>query len=167
MARFLTKLHTSQEFDKAYEWELTEPLIYESDIVGPIIVPAGFVFDKNSVPFGFRWLFPVAGRKSDYAATLHDWLYATELYPREVADCIYLEAMELADVSFLRAKSKYYAVKIGGGFVWSDHTKSSISAARDLIDLVVVEQLLQEHGFDKKAHTSWNLSYFRPELGAL
>lgn len=157
MAQFLTKLKTEQEHDREYFWRTTSPLVYKSDIVYGVIVPKGFEFDKNSIPFYLRWLFPVSGRRSDYAATLHDWLYTTELFPREVCDEIYYEAMLLSKVSNWRAKSKFMAVKTFGHLVWKQHTRESLEKARSLLELRSINKVLKKHGLPKETHLSWNV----------
>lgn len=160
MAVFLTKLVTSQTHNKKYLWETEDCLVYVSDIVTAIVIPKGFIFDKNSVPKYLRWIFPVSGRRSDYAAAVHDWLYSTELYPREVCDAIYLEIMQLSGVSAFRARSKYLAVKLFGGKVWDTHTRESLDLARGLIDIPRLEAKLAEHGLDKELHKEWNLTRY-------
>lgn len=156
-SEFKTKLVTSQRHDKAFEWTIEAPLVYNSALVGPLIVPKGFVYDKNSVPWYFRWLFPVSGRRSDYAATLHDWMYATELFPIEVCDAIYLETMLISKVNPLRAKMKYYAVRQFGISVWRTHTRVSLKEHRDLLDIDEIKRLLLIHGFESNAWNLWNL----------
>ncbi len=164
---FLTKLNTSQEYNKEYRWTIEDYLVYDSELVGPIVVPKNFVYDKNSIPWYLRWVFPVSGRKSDYAATVHDWLYITELFPRVVCDCIYLEAMKVSGVSNFRAKAKYFAVDKLGWTVWNKHTKKSIDFGRSFVIIKEMEKVLKEHGFAPTAYEMWNLSRYPARLGAI
>lgn len=157
-SKFLTNLVTSQVHDRAFHWRVEAPLIYDSALVGPIYVPVGFEYDKNSVPWYLRWLFPVSGRRSDYAATLHDWVYATELYPIEVCDEIFYEAMLASNVSAFRAKAKWLAVRQFGLKVWLTHTRPGLKAKRDLLDIEVVKKDLQRVGFTGMEYHLWNLS---------
>ncbi len=53
---------------------LIEPFVYESDTIGLIVVPKGFVTDFASVPrLPFIYLF--FGGIGDEEAVIHDWLY--------------------------------------------------------------------------------------------
>jgi hypothetical protein len=62
------------------EWEggrqlrmLLAPLVYESDVLGATVtVPAGLVFDGQSIP---RTLAGLSGPECTEAGGVHDWLY--------------------------------------------------------------------------------------------
>ncbi len=76
MGRFLNELRVEKVSHRANDrlYQLTEPLIYESNTVGIIIVPKGFKTDFSSVPripFAY-WFF---GGIGDEAGALHDYLY--------------------------------------------------------------------------------------------
>ena len=76
MGRFLNELRVEKINHRANDrlYQLVEPLIYESNTVGIIIVPKGFKTDFSSVPripLAF-WLFGAIG---DEAGALHDYLY--------------------------------------------------------------------------------------------
>jgi len=78
------------------EWQLREDLIYQSELVGLVIVPAGYETDFASVPRAplVYWLF---GDTAQASAVVHDFLCG-EWYPtrritwRAAADVFY-EAM--------------------------------------------------------------------------
>jgi len=78
MGKFLTKLHVELLDAKTDAGEdlfmLLEPLIYESNTVGMIIVPRGFVTDFTSVP-RVPIAYMLAGGVAKEAAVLHDFLY--------------------------------------------------------------------------------------------
>ncbi len=105
---------------------VNEDLIYDTGkSLEPIVVPKGFPYDGASIPFGFRGLYPKFGKKYDYAACVHDYLceeankfMGTETYvtKRKFADEIFLEIMELAEVSWVRRKTMYGAVRGYGKF---------------------------------------------------
>ena len=78
-----------------------------------ITVPAGFVTDFASTPFFIQWLLPHTGLYGK-AACLHDYLYQTGMYEREVCDKIFLEAMLVLGVPEWKAYSMYKAVRIFG-----------------------------------------------------
>jgi len=80
MGRFLNELRVEKVTHRANDrlYQLTEPLIYDSNTVGTIIVPKGFKTDFSSVPrlpFAF-WFFGAIG---DEAGALHDYLYTDHI----------------------------------------------------------------------------------------
>lgn len=85
------------------EYELTESFEYHLHYIDYetfVRVPKGFVTDFASIPFGFRWLFPIRG-KYDKAAVLHDYLYERggNKQDRLRADNIFYEAMTVLEVA--------------------------------------------------------------------
>lgn len=60
-----------------HSWQLLEPLIYQSDTIGRIVVDAGFITNFASVP-RLPFMYMLFGGVGDEAATLHDWLYRKE-----------------------------------------------------------------------------------------
>jgi hypothetical protein len=83
-------------------------------------VPAGFVTDFASVPrvpVAF-WLF---GDTAHAAAVVHDWLYSTEIFPKDTADSVFYEAMRASGIGFWRARFMYWGVAYGGGAAWASH----------------------------------------------
>ena len=75
-----------------------------------IEVPAGFETDFASVPRVpvAYWLF---GDVAHEAAVVHDFLYSTAAVPRETADKVLLEAMEVTGVASWRRMPIYWAVR--------------------------------------------------------
>ena len=79
-------------------WSLITPFTYVSDLLGEIIVPAGFVTDLASVPWFARWYVSRDGNHTR-AAVIHDYLYARASeasFPgisRRTADRVFLEAL--------------------------------------------------------------------------
>lgn len=78
-----------------------------------IEVPIGFITDGASVPRVFWSLFSPAGSYLG-AAVIHDYLYHTKMFSRELCDKIFLEAMKAAGVGFLTRQTVYAAVRLGG-----------------------------------------------------
>ena len=64
-----------------------------------ITVPEGFQTDFASVPRFFWRLAPPWGKYSP-AAVVHDYLYATAIFPRVVADGVFLAMMQALGVSW-------------------------------------------------------------------
>lgn len=89
-----------------------------------ITVPEGFETDFASVPLIARWLIPKSG-KHNQAAVLHDFLYQNlkedwknwtgKKYTRKDCDEIFLEAMKILGVNFLKRWTMYRAVRRFGG----------------------------------------------------
>jgi len=93
MSKFLTELDCHLKDDDKI-WELDFSLQYESDILGKIIVPAGFQTDFSSVP---RWI-PIASNallgKAHREGCLHDFAYRIDAnISFNDANSLFLEAM--------------------------------------------------------------------------
>lgn len=89
-------------------WILEEPFTYED-----ITVPAGFVSDLSSIPWGFQWLIPKGGPKAA-AAIVHDYLYQTGKVSRKEADEIFLKIMREQEVAAWKRYAMYGAVRLFG-----------------------------------------------------
>lgn len=80
MGKFITTLKVEQVSEatgsKNALWRITEPLIYESDKLGMIIVDRGTLTDFASVP-RLPITYLLAGGKSNAPGVLHDNLYGT------------------------------------------------------------------------------------------
>jgi hypothetical protein len=85
------------------------------------VVPAKTDSDGASVPWVFRRLFPRIGGRHFAAALMHDWLYATGLLPRDVADLHFRQAMLYNGVPGWQAWSMYLGVRWGGWVAWRGH----------------------------------------------
>lgn len=110
-ARFLspTRVQYLAEWDG---WRpkrvLLAELRYYSAILGAEIkVPAGFVFDGESMPTAG----PVTGPHCIPAGAVHDWLYASHLVDKDVADRIYQEALIAYGIDPFYADMRWRAVR--------------------------------------------------------
>ena len=76
-----------------------------------IIVPKGFVYDHESVPF-------IKGT-SHRGGLIHDYLCRVDSIPTatktQAAD-VYLEVMKFRGNSWIRRYTKYWAVRMAGGY---------------------------------------------------
>ena len=115
MAEFLTSLQTVNLEDN--RWQLLEPLVYESDIVGRVVVPGGFRTDFASVP-----RVPIAywcwGGRCHHEAVIHDYLFRLGAKPDctfAQANDVFLEAMEA------RGKSAWVRYPMWLGVQFSGH----------------------------------------------
>ena len=105
--RFTTQLDIKVIGEQAYE--VDSPLVYERE--NQIIqVNKGFDFDGASVP-QMLWGLGLSPMTGGYqrAACLHDALYASELFDRELCDDIFLEAMNSDGVPRFKMLAMYYA----------------------------------------------------------
>lgn len=85
-----------------------------------LTVPRGFVTDLASVPELLRSAINAFGRHT-MAAVIHDWLYFLGCPSKEIADMIFLLAMENLNVPEARAKLMTYAVSGFGQSAWENH----------------------------------------------
>ncbi len=118
MSEFITKLDVELVDDLSNEgrgsWRLASPLTYSSDVSGlTITVPVGFITDFASVPRA-PIAFWLTGDTAHEPAVIHDYLYATGLLPRALADSVLLEAMAVEGVPSWRRYAMYYAVRAFG-----------------------------------------------------
>lgn len=127
MSRFLSRLRVDRLDDTSHDgrgtWELSLPLVYESDVAGrTIAVPAGFVTDLASVPrLPFAYL--LTGGIAHAAAVVHDWLYTTHAIgaqpiERALADAVFREAARMCGASAFQAWLMWQGVRMGGGASW-------------------------------------------------
>ena len=94
-------------------YRLLTPLVYDSIVADMrIVVYAGFDTDLASVP-----RLPVACMFlgiANKAAVFHDSLYRTKKVPRNLADGIFLEAMEVSRIPFSVRTAMYMGVRAFG-----------------------------------------------------
>ena len=114
-------------------YEVTEPLVYDNGLL-IIQVNPKFDFDGASIPRGL-WSIVGSPMTGGYqrSACLHDALYASEYFAREICDALFLEAMESEGVSYVKRYAMYYAVRAFGGQVWKEHIKEEVNAYRKFI----------------------------------
>ena len=86
-----------------------------------------FDFDSASIPKVF-WSIIGSPFTGSYTtpATIHDGLYAGEILDRKVCDDIFLDLMKQYKVSYVRRYTMYWAVRLGGGKVWKEHTEKEV-----------------------------------------
>jgi hypothetical protein len=103
-------------------WELLEPLVFESERFGKIVVPPSFRTNYASVP-RLPLVFLLAGDRAHKEAVIHDWQYTARELTREQADDLFLEALLLNPlIGNGMAHTMHKAVRWFGGFSWEDET---------------------------------------------
>lgn len=101
----------------AGRWErvaiLNRDFHYDSDLIGKVTIPAGFVSDGASVPRVLWSIYPPFG---DYleAAIVHDWYCVNKTIDSVTAAKVFREAMEVCGVGAWRRKKMYWAVRLFG-----------------------------------------------------
>ena len=92
-----------------------------------VTVKKGFDFDGASIPKLF-WSIIGSPLNGNYvvASLIHDGLYAGEILDRKVCDDIFLDLMKQYKVSYVRRYTMYWAVRLGGGKVWKEHTEKEV-----------------------------------------
>lgn len=107
-------------------WVTLAPFAFRDPSDGTLyIVPPGFSNDSASVP---RVFWPAIDPTNDvaFAATVHDWLYATRgvvrpwlpLISRAKADAVFYRALRANGVGVFRAHTMWAAVRVGGASAW-------------------------------------------------
>lgn len=104
--------------------------LYYRTIDGRIfVVKKGFIHDGASKGFLKRF-----GRYTN-AAILHDALYGSKLLSRKEADKLFLEAMKVSNVVYLRRYTYYYAVRFFGDAAWENKSKKETKKTRRYIQI--------------------------------
>lgn len=121
MAKFLNNLIVTEVNDVVFRVAV-HPFRYQSDVAQQIITaPIGFYTDFESM---IRWiptLYALLGDVAHEPAVIHDWLYYSALTTREMADNVFLEAMEVFGLSSWKRHMIYWGVRAGGWKAWNDH----------------------------------------------
>jgi hypothetical protein len=112
MARFLTPLQVEEVSPDI--WRLLAPLIYESELVLLVTVPAGFLTDLESIPRWIPFAYALAKGQAKCPAVVHDRLYEMPGYSKTVADDVFYEAMTAIGVPWAMRWPMWAAVHLFG-----------------------------------------------------
>lgn len=102
-------------------YALQSEFVYDSEIVGRVTVPAGFVTDFASVPSASKWFVDDDSPEILFASIIHDYLYswrASVDCTRAQADAVLAEGMALCGASYFQRKIILLAVRTAGGSHW-------------------------------------------------
>lgn len=129
----------TQELPDGDTWVIERPFAYVRPCGQKIVVPPSgtgsidemlilpvWTTDYGSIPMLFQNLFRKDGAYAP-AYVLHDWLYSSEMFARNMCDWILLEALEELGASWIERNTIYSAVRLGGGFVWSKHDPHQVA----------------------------------------
>ena len=117
-------------------FEVIQPLVYEN---GEVVIQVNpkFDFDGASIP---RALWSVVGSPMtdgyQRAGCLHDALYASEYFAREVCDKLFLEAMKSDGVSYIKRTAMYNAVRMFGWTVWKGHNREEVDDYKKFVTVI-------------------------------
>jgi hypothetical protein len=115
------------EFLPGRRFELHEPVVYYSGMiigtsrVGSIMVEAGTISDFASVPRFFWRLISPFDDDVRLPAIVHDSLYTSQVWEKDVADLIFREALQVRGAPAWKVFAMYNAVKWFGKKAWNDH----------------------------------------------
>ncbi len=90
-------------------FRVAELFIYWAENGRKYVVPYGVHTDFASIPRAFRWMIARVG-KYGKAAVLHDHLCGG-VVSRKEADRIFLEAMKVLGVGWLKRRTMYFGVR--------------------------------------------------------
>jgi hypothetical protein len=118
------------------QYELEDDLVaevtFDDGSAKRIVAKKGYKTDLASIPRIFWSIFTPDGVYR-YIAILHDILYQTELFSRDVCDLIF--RLGLTDLPSDSEKIFYYSVRFGGRFVWNAHTRASIEESKQYLQV--------------------------------
>ncbi len=118
----------------------------------PIVAVKGSTTDFASVPRLFHFFIDKDDNSIAIPAIAHDALYASEFIDRKVADTILLSLMKNAGASFFTRHLVYWAVRLGGIFVWLGHDKKQVADnSRKLLEAI--------EAYDKRSHFRYNAKH--------
>lgn len=105
-------------------WRLVKP--FEYYIAEPdgekIVVPEGFITDFASIP---RFAWSIIGSpwgKYGKAAVIHDYCYHRVMFTRKICDKIFLDAMKVLGVGWLKRHIMHRAVRLFAGRIWKKYS---------------------------------------------
>jgi hypothetical protein len=98
----------------------------------PVTVPVGFVTDFASIPRAFWSILRPDGTYT-YPAIVHDYLYWTQIRPREVADKIFKFGMEDFSVDAVSRSTIYGAVDALGWIAWNENARLKSKGERRIL----------------------------------
>jgi hypothetical protein len=125
MAKFCSDLDCKLKNSDSV-WNIDSPLIFESDILGKIIVPQNFQTDFASVP-RVPIAYTMFGDRAHMESVIHDYLYRKDSVPQATysqANDVFLEAMKVRGKSFFVRYAMYWGVVLGG---WTAYHKLNVN----------------------------------------
>ncbi len=130
MSSFLTELDTRiiapSRVKGRQIYMLLQDFVVDSNLMGRIIVPAGFKTDFASIPRAAFWYIDPEDPCILFASVVHDYLYSMvgklvdgREFTREQADRVLVEFMALSGARADQQKIVFFAVDKFGGSHWN------------------------------------------------
>lgn len=132
MSYFIGELDLRVKDDAGDLWELLQPFGFDSDKLGLVVVPAGFVSDLASVP-RLPFAYMVVGGRGKKAAVLHDWCYSSQFCTRAEADDLFAEALKASGYGATVRGLMWAGVRAGGWAAWD---RPNVPQAPDVQELM-------------------------------
>ncbi len=123
MSRFISHLNMKPKTDSSNTWVLTTPLVYASDLVGRVTVPAGFETDLASVP-RIPIIYSMWGNRAHREAVIHDYLFRIGSILKvdfAIANKVFLEAMEVRRKPWYIRYPMHWVVCFGSKSFFHNH----------------------------------------------
>lgn len=105
----------------AFEFETVSPFVFcwqgipDCQPARDIVVPVGFRTDFASIPRPLQGFLDAVNDVAP-AALVHDFLYTCGMFERrEYADRVFLDALRANGVGWIRARTLWAGVRLGGG----------------------------------------------------
>lgn len=117
-----------------------------------MIIPKGMITDFASIPRFARVFVSPDETWITVPALLHDALYASEWVDRGVADSLFMQAMKYRRAGFIARWLVYFAVRLGGAFVWLSHDKIKVEKHRVLLQQKVAEYMNKKDVINNSKH---------------
>ena len=115
MSEFVTELNCQLKVRSDTVWVLHSPLIYNSDLIGQVIIPTEFETDLSSVP-RIPVIYAIWGARAHREGILHDYLFCEDSAPIVswgVANSVFLEAQKSRGKSIYIRYPMYWGVCLG------------------------------------------------------
>ena len=114
-------------------YEVIEPLVYDDGLVILQVNPK-FDFDGASIPKAL-WSIVGSPMTDGYqrAGCLHDALYAGHIFPKEICDRYFLEAMKSDGVGYVKRYAMYLAVRAFGGSSYANDSEEEVNAYKKYV----------------------------------
>lgn len=120
-AHYITTLALIPPHGESDEWEVEHDFAVYSEVMDRVVViPKGSRTDLASIPRFLPWIYAIMGGRATWPAVIHDFLYRTCLVPRQTADKVLAEFMEVDGLWKWRRALMYSGVYLFGWLSYPD-----------------------------------------------
>lgn len=101
------------------------PGTYQEQPARDLVVPAGFCTDFASIPRPLQGFLDAVNDVAP-AAVVHDFLYTSQMFEsRAMADRIFFDALRANGVGWMRARTLWAGVRLGGWIKWGKNPEEA------------------------------------------